>query len=231
MMYQGGKTKLAPRLRDVMLATTDCRSRYVEPFLGSAAVAELMVEHFDSAELSDAMPDIAHLWRAAASGWIPPDHLTREEYAALRSSEPSALRAFAGFPCSFGGKWFAGYAPRADRNYAAQGSRSIARRGPRLAAATIERRGYEVVSAVAGDVIYCDPPYADTTGYGGVGRFDSEAFWRTADEWAQAGAVVFVSEYSAPDSWVPILEIDRHSPMAIGSAARAVERLYVPRAC
>lgn len=51
----------------------------------------------------------------------------------------------------------------------------------------------------ANTVVYCDPPYAGTTGYKGTDPFDHVEFWNTCRVWADAGAAVFVSEYSCPD--------------------------------
>ena len=53
-----------------------------------------------------------------------------------------------------------------------------------------------------GDVVYCDPPYANTEFYGCNGKgFDTCAFW----EWARTRDYpVYVSEYKAPDDFVSI---------------------------
>lgn len=51
-----------------------------------------------------------------------------------------------------------------------------------------------------GDVVYCDPPYANTSQYN-VGDFDSAAFW----QWARSRDYpVYVSEYHAPEDFVSI---------------------------
>lgn len=44
-------------------------------------------------------------------------------------------------------------------------------------------------------VIYCDPPYASTTGY--RGGFDSDEFWEYA-RMAARNNIVLVSEYTSP---------------------------------
>lgn len=50
-----------------------------------------------------------------------------------------------------------------------------------------------------GDVVYCDPPYKNTHGYGI--EFDTDAFW----EWARTRDYqVYVSEYQAPSDFVSI---------------------------
>ena len=49
------------------------------------------------------------------------------------------------------------------------------------------------------DVVYCDPPYAETEGYGR--EFDHEAFW----QWCRTRDFpVYVSEYRAPEDFISI---------------------------
>ena len=50
-----------------------------------------------------------------------------------------------------------------------------------------------------GDVVYCDPPYAGTGGYGR--EFDHDAFW----QWCRTRDFpVYVSEYRAPEDFISI---------------------------
>ncbi len=53
--------------------------------------------------------------------------------------------------------------------------------------------------------MYCDPPCAGTEPYTKTcAPFDHDAFWRTMRVWAERGAHVFVSEYTAPADWQPV---------------------------
>lgn len=231
MQYLGGKTRIAKAIAQTIMDRRT-NSTYVEPFLGAASVAELLVPLFPSAILSDAHPDLMMMWRAVVEeGWTPPSTLTEEEYRRLKTAEPSALRAFAGFPCSFGGKWFGGYArdPGKGRNYADVASRSIQKKAARLAGATLVHANYQDLTFEREDaVVYSDPPYANTTGYRNTGTFDSGEFWATMEQWADAGAEVFVSEYTAPAGWVSVWEQDVKSSLAGGGSDREVrERLFV----
>src|ERR1700750_2056717 len=106
----GGKTRIAKDLARAMLASTSERDVYVEPFVGAGSVAAEMVPFFDGAILSDASPDLIAMWQALQNGWEPPENVTLEEYEAQRHAPVSALRGFVGYGCSFGGKWFGGYA-------------------------------------------------------------------------------------------------------------------------
>lgn len=65
---------------------------------------------------------------------------------------------------------------------------------------TYTHGSYETLEVRPGDVVYCDPPYAETTGYK-TGAFDTPRFWAITQAWAEAGANVFVSEYQAPEGW------------------------------
>jgi DNA adenine methylase len=73
--------------------------------------------------------------------------------------------------------------------------------------------------------VYCDPPYAGTTGYGVA--FDTPKFWSTMRQWRERGAAVYVSEYAAPDDWTCVLEIGKHMSMRReGPCEARVERLF-----
>ena len=210
MRYLGGKSRIAKPIAEVIRRERgSVRGLYVEPFLGAGSVAMQVAPEFRYAVLTDTSPDLVKLWRAVQRGWVPPTSLSEDEYRRLRDAPPSALRGFAAFPCSFGGKFFGGYArdPRGGRSFAETASRSMVRRGEVLRDALIMRADYrDVVTSVdlTDVVLYADPPYAGTTAYGGVEPFDSTAFWRVMRRCVAEGAVVLVSEYQAPDDWVPV---------------------------
>ena len=54
-------------------------------------------------------------------------------------------------------------------------------------------------------VVY-DPPYWNNQVGGKFAKFDTEAFWKRANEWVEAGNLVFVSEWEAPDDWECVWE-------------------------
>lgn len=231
MQYLGGKTRIATHISEVLSTFSETRSTYVEPFLGGGSVAALTAPRFSRAIVADVVPDLVMLWQAAISGWTPPDDITEQEWAALRKAEPSALRGFAGFACSFGGKWFAGYArdPRKRLTFAQTGGRGLLRKAECLANAEIRQADYHELAYLAGpdSVVYCDPPYAGTTGYGAVGGFDSREFWAEMSKWSSAGAAVFVSEYTAPPGWVSVWSSNPRMTVARGdNVSRAAEFLF-----
>ena len=235
MQYLGGKARQARHLARV-IARFPAR-RYVEPFLGGGSVAERVVGSFPTSVLSDAHVDLMLMWLALVFGWVPPEEVSAEEYRALRHAEPSALRGLVGFGGSFGGKWFGGYAViQPDAKHVGGSLYRPGRAGAlrkadvfRVAGSRLQCSSYEEIDVGSGDLVYCDPPYAGTTPYGGLPPFDHDKFWATAQDWADAGADVLISEYQAPPGTPCVWERPAARSLKAsenGSAGGAVERLY-----
>ena len=210
MRYLGGKTRIAKRLAEQINRFREPGAPFWDPFCGGLSMA---VALGGEGLVSDAHPALIAVYRAVAAGWDPPKTLTESEWRAakeLPDSDP--LKAFAGFGCSFGGKWFGGYAapapeyfynanskPRLDgssregeriapKDFADEARRALLRDVP-----TLTTRGcvFDCVDFLSitpvdlGALLYLDPPYRNTTGYSLP--FDHDAFDVRAREWAAAG--------------------------------------------
>jgi len=115
---------------------------------------------------------------------------------------------FVGFACSFGGKWFGGYARRnPPANFAGIGKRSVFKKMAGMMESTIIHGTYKDFTP-SGMLVYCDPPYANTTKYSM--NFDSKEFWTTMEEWSVDNTVL-VSEYNAPDGWGDVLTLEHNT--------------------
>lgn len=220
MRYLGGKTRLAKRITQAIFDNTPKRDLYIEPMIGGGSVFTTTASNFKKAIGSDIHQDLMLMYQALQKGWLPPDSLTEEEYQYLKTQDPSPLRAFAGFGCSFGGKWFAGYARGGDKNYAGQSYRNIMKQLPTLTLPTnvFQFRDYTSFTPeeVNGAVMYFDPPYQHTTSYKGTAPFNHTLFFDTCRLYHQQGATVFVSEFNTPEDFTPVLEVQR--PVGLGSS-------------
>jgi hypothetical protein len=203
--YLGGKYRLRYELSEYINSLSP--RIYLEAFCGYAWVGERVrcpKRHF-----SDLNENVILMWQALLSGWQPPLSVSEAEYAALRSDlKPSALRGFVGTTCAFGGGFFHTYArdkKGTTKNYAAQGARQFARRILGLKGAIFTHRDYRfAMDAVDADVVYLDPPYADTSEYVGVEPFDSIAFWNEVRRRSDGSRRILVSEYKAPDDFTVV---------------------------
>lgn len=233
MKYNGGKHRIASEVAAAIHEYGASRTVFIEPFMGGANITARMGGTFPITIAGEYVLDLAMMWQAVKDGWRPPFEVSEAQYAAARHAEPSAERAFIGFACSFGAKWFGGYARGGPRrtNYAGEGLRSIDKKRPGVEATTaIVHADYRQFRALMGPAViaYCDPPYAGTVKYNAAGSFDSAAFWDEMRTWREMGAMVLVSEYNAPLDWWPVREWTPQASLSrADKSKRAVEKLWM----
>lgn len=230
MQYLGGKARIGKKIAEQILRVVppEHRCEYLEPFLGGANAFEHIAPHFEKTYAGDVHEDLILMWQAVARGWEPPGVVTEEEYQKLRTADPSPLRAAVGFGASFGGKWFGGYARNADaKNYMQTCVNVLRRQRGLFRGAELAHVSYLEWPVVPGVVVYCDPPYAGTTGYKGTQGFDHDQFWARMREWAASGSYVFVSEYSAPSDWEVLWEGSHVQSVGLkATKTRTTEKLF-----
>jgi site-specific DNA-adenine methylase len=207
MRYLGGKALLGARIKDAILAATNERGNYIEPFLGGGNSFRHIAPHFRTSSTGDTHKDLMLMWFAVRDGWSPPRDISEEYYYFLRAqSEPSKERGFYGFACAFGGNWggiFSDFMGKGIGRYSTASAKQVLLVGEIMRShnTTLIEQPYHAWSVKPGTVIYCDPPYADTAGYTGTYPFSVGEFWYTCDRWHDQGATVFVSEKKAPKHW------------------------------
>lgn len=230
MKYMGSKARHAKHILPIILADRAEGQWYVEPFVGGANV----IDKVDGPRIgADLNPYVVALWQAVVDGWVPPDVVTEGEYAALRAEKRvDALTAFAGFACSYGAKFFGGYArgksTKGDwRNYADEAKRAMLKTQAGILGVHFVNASYDQLEIPPNSIVYCDPPYAGTTGYA-TGAFDHAAFWQWCRDKVSVGHKVFVSEYTAPDDWVCVWSKGVNNTLVKDTGSKkGVERLFV----
>lgn len=169
------------------------------------------------------------MYRAMQAGWLPPENVSEELYRELETApDTDPRKAFAGFGCSWGGKWFGGYARGCPgRNYATNAHNSLLRKWPGMSGASFVCDTYENIIPVPGAVVYCDPPYKDTTRFSAPGDFDTAMFW----DWCRQRSktcCVLVSEWAAPAEYCElVLEVSARRDMRAQDPAPRTERLFL----
>lgn len=231
--YVGGKSRVAASLTASILPMTTRRTVYIEPFVGGGSMFQRLAPTFEVSIAADAQIDLVLSWQAIAAGWTPPEAVSESEYEVLRHAEPSALRGWVGFQCSYMRKWWGGYGrvPVDRGSLAGESFRSVENQRAAFEGATaIVHADYRKFRDLMGPAVvaYCDPPYLDTTNYAKqVGAFDHDAFWDEMRQWSDMGALVFVSEYIAPLDWWPVWSQERRMNMTkAGSKPLVTEYLF-----
>lgn len=238
MKYMGSKRRIAKHIIPIMVAEADQRGiiNWIEPFVGGANLIDKVPARFNRVgydfndHLIFALKDIRD---------IPddlPENITDEYYRSLIGTVPASITSYIRFVCSFGGKFEAGLAREKPdsksaierghvRNFALEGKRNAEKQSPLIQGVDFIHADYRDLS-FKDSLIYCDPPYQNTSGYK-TGDFDSEEFF----EWCRAQAkdnIVFVSEYSAPFKEVWSGEIKTNFSSSRKAAThKAVEKLFL----
>lgn len=168
------------------------------------------------------------MFEAIKGGWEIPEEISVEEYKRIKENkdENKPLTGFVGFGCSFGGKWFGGYAHLKDyehKNYAQYSKNSLLRKMKGLKENTFfSCLDYKNVLIPNNSIVYCDPPYAGTTKYSNSKNFDHVEFWEYIRVISESN-LVFISEYNAPEDFVCVWE----KPQVTKLDARKKENIFV----
>lgn len=234
MRYVGGKARIAAWVESNILKLKQEQTSYLEPFVGGANTLHIVGRHFQSIYAGDLNKDLILLLNAVGKGWKP-YYITKERYFELKKSEASAERGFAGFGCSFGGKWFGGYVDtcwdnhhkRITKPYWEAASRSLLKISSTLNRTKFSIGSYDQWQPNANYFVYCDPPYRGTLGYGT--DFDHESFWNCMTSWREKGSQILVSEQEAPPHWKIFDERTRKAQLRVSIGkenTQRIERLF-----
>lgn len=208
-----------------MLAERKPGQWWVEPFVGGANMIDKVVGNRVG---NDSNEFLIALLVALRDGYIPPTDVSRELYFAIKSNPQDyskELVGFIGFLCSFGGKWWGGYAfNKKKRNYAEMGSRCLVKQAKNLEGVLFKSGSYLELEIPENSLIYCDPPYANTCGY--RDDFNHNIFWDWCRTQTKSGHTVFISEYNAPNDFICVKEIHHKTILDKNSPYPRTEKLF-----
>lgn len=233
MKYVGSKRKYKNELLKIMLQYRKPGQYFIEPFCGSCSV----IQEVDKPRIaSDNNYFLIELLKAIEKGWIPPDNLSEEQYKQIKSYSdllPACLVGFTGFCCSYAGKWWGGYARGNDnkgnpRNYCGEQKRDLLKQAPKLKGIDFRYCDYKSLEIPPNSLIYCDPPYANTTKYATSKGFNHQEFWEWCRKKYHEGHTLFISEYVAPSDFEVVWTKKVTSSLDKDTGGKtAVEKLFV----
>lgn len=230
MKYMGSKNRIAKHILPIMLKESLQRgfAQWVEPFVGGGNMIDKVPQDFKRTgyDLNDhtiqAMIGIRdHLDEL-------PTSVSEQEYKDLKGTPPKALTSWVRFVCSFGGKFEDGFARDrvGDRDFAKEGKRNAIKQSPKLQGVDFIQGNYLDLS-FNNCIIYCDPPYKNTTSYK-TGGFDHDKFYAWCKEQAKNN-LVFISEYEMPDEFECVWKGDVKTNFSSARKAathKATEKLF-----
>lgn len=227
MQYFGGKAKVAKYIVPYLENVRKENQKYVEPFVGGANIISKMSGNREAYDFNEYLIE---MYKGVQNGLDLPNYITEDNYKYIKDhkNENKALTGFVGFGCSFAGKWFGGYARGhgGKLGYADTSKRSLLKKMNSMQDVKFEFADYKTLF-FNNCLIYCDPPYENTTKFTGTPNFNTEEFWNVMRLWSKDNDV-YISEYKAPDDFECVLEIPTKTDIrdCNNNALCRIERLF-----
>lgn len=226
MQYFGGKAKVAKYIVPFLESQRKEGQKYLETFVGGANIVAKMGGQRYACDFNEYLIE---MYKAVQQGYDLPNELSEEDYQYIKNNkdENKALTGFVGFGCSFAGKWFGGFARnKIKHNYCQSSKNSLLKKMSTMQDVKFEWKDYKTLQP-KGFLIYCDPPYANTTKYTGTPDFDTEIFWDTMRKWSKDNDV-YISEYNAPDDFKSVLDMSTRTSIRdkTGNVIETCEKLF-----
>ena len=243
MLYMGGKHRLAKDLLPIILAERRDESQlYWEPFVGGGNVIQyvkgkrLGTDIFEP--VINALISIRDFPKELPASY---DDIHDATYRKIKKGEADhPHKDYILHACSFRGTYRGGFAHFVrrqgvghERNYVRDGFNSAQKQSEMLQGVLLECADYRKAPIDEGvcAVIYCDPPYINTTPYTGNkgAPFNHEEFWEWCRQKTRDGNKVFISESVAPEDFECVFEKTLTNDISFGKnkpIKTRVERLF-----
>jgi DNA adenine methylase len=231
MKYMGSKNRIAKYILPIILKDRKDRKEgqwYVEPFVGGCNTIDKVT---GNRLASDSHSELIAMWKAIQEGWEFPDTITESDYNRIRydTTSPAYLKGYVGFNASYSGKWWGGMArytsPQGKvQQFDKEAHRFVTRQLPYIKDIVFECVEYDSLICPKDSLIYCDPPYRDTTKY--KSAFDHEKFYEWCRSMKLAGHTVYISEYTMPEDFICVWSKERRSSLTPEGGTWKIEKLF-----
>lgn len=233
MKYMGSKRRIAKYILPIILQDRYDSQWYVEPFCGGCNSLDKVDGNRIGSDSNEYL--IALLKQMQNKNFALP-FIGEEKYRKIKNAQkdyPKWVVGYCGFQFSFGAKWFGGYRrdKKGEDGYANElnqnrmSANGLKKQNSLLQNVRFYCCDYNDLKIPSKSIIYCDPPYANTTKY--KDKFDHKVFWRWCEKMVDDGHDVFVSEYSAPEKWRSVWEKEMVVNLDINTSKHNVEKLFV----
>lgn len=237
MKYMGSKNRIAKYILPIILKNRTEGQWYVEPFCGGCNLIDKVTGNRIA---NDSHFELIEMFKALQQGWLPPTKVSEIEYLQIQGSTPKAkelygdkldaVRGVTGFAYSYAAKWFGGYCRGVTKNgvardYIREGYNNVIKQLPFIKDIIFSNTTYNLLVLPDNCIIYCDPPYKNTTKY--KQSLDYDHFYAWCRYVKAEGHTIFISEYSMPDDFKCIWQKEQVSSLTRDTGSkRAIEKLF-----
>lgn len=234
MKYMGSKRRIAKHLIPIMVEAAKEKNitTWVEPFVGGGNMIDKVPDSFTRIGYDLNPHTICAMIDIRDNPEQLPDYFSKEDRDKHKKGDAASLLSWACIVTSFGGDLSGGYAREKgsdETTFCGYGKRNALKQSPLIQDVGFICDSYENLD-FENCLIYCDPPYQNTSGYK-TGDFDHDKFF----DWCRNQAkknLVFVSEYNAPDDFEEVWRGEIKTNFASSrkkATHNAVEKLFKVR--
>lgn len=208
MKYCGGKFKLRNEIAKELSKYLPESNTFIDMFCGSCNISIAMLKKHPNLDVyaNDISKPLITMFNALKAGWIPPDDLSKDQWIQLKADQDvdNPLTAFAGFGCSYAGKYFTCFAldRTGKRNYSTEAKSNLLKDLPELQKIQYSSTDYKQFPLPNTPVlIYCDIPYYNSNKdnqfkcWGVDAPFNHTDFYKWCEQTKLKGFTIIVSEY------------------------------------
>lgn len=245
MRYMGSKARfkdaIISEIHNIALITGS--NTYVEPFAGGFnIVPDVRLANRHANDINHYVVALFNKLRESGTDGFPSNisELDWYEIKYNKDEYEDWLVGLAGIYASFNGRWFNDYGGNFKNSSGKpierynEGIRSLKREfkyKDKFKGIKVTSWDYRDIDIPDGAIVYCDPPYRGTTGYGV--EFNHDEF----DGWVRElskRCVVIISEYEMPDDFVVLRELGKSgNTISAGQSdlGGREEKLFIYRGC
>lgn len=235
MKYMGSKSRFAKAIYAKICELSPRNGRaWVEPFAGGMNMI-CEVPHEDGPRYAnDLNRYVIALFKHLVDCKNLPEFIEKEEHGKIMKNKEAFddwFVGYVGFCCAYNGV-FGTYAGRSNtkvgtvRDYQDESKRHVLKQSLKMKEVWYCNASYDQIKIPKNSVIYCDPPYQNTTGYGV--EFNHAEFWNWVRQVSKEHDV-FVSEYNAPEDFECVWQSEAVSSLRAASGAGSkfsIEKLF-----
>lgn len=235
--YMGSKSRISKYIVPIIQKYIDENNitEYYEPFVGGCNVIDKIKCPIRIG--NDSNKYLIAFWQEMQNGLdlksIQMDIDTYKDIRSNKDNYPDYMVAIAGILASYNAKWFGGYAKTHTvkspsdrrayiRNYYRESIDNVVVQMPNLQDVQFVCGDYKSINP-HNAVVYCDPPYANTTGY--KDSIDYDEYWNWVRNLSKDN-IVLCSEYNAPSDFECIWEGRITTTLDNASRSKATEKLF-----
>ena len=231
MKYMGSKNRIAKDILPIMLNNhKDCFIFY-DLFCGGGNLIDKVPDTYIKIA-NDYDKDVISALTLIKENLelIPKNNreFTEQDYKNMKNDKDNILYGYVAHALSYGGKKWGGW--RRDkvskRDYVNEAYKNAVKQSYKLQNVRFLNKSYDNVKLRKKSIIYCDIPYKQTTKY--KNKFDYDKFWKWVEEKTKQGFNIYVSEYQAPENFIPIWKKEIVSSLTKNTGEKkGVEKLFI----